>query len=191
MTHVKVLTKEKGFMPMVPKLTVIIWTMFGALRRILCIIAYFIPGLGLFSILYHLSWEQIPYESRRLYAKENVIKDSDQIHLFGLQEEVKWSSLDRWDYSKDPNNPTPPEVNLYTGINLQEYFVGFFCILMAHFVVLFVAKCFIARDFRNKKNKFRKIMHVCLNTNFAFPYKDWDDNSDGPCSKEDYQRQFR
>ena len=126
-----------------------------------------------------------------LYAQENVIKDSDKIHLHGLQEDIKWSSLDRWDYSKDPNNPTPPEVTLYTGMNMQEYFVGFFCIMMAHFVVIFVAKCVTARDFRNKKNKFRKIMHVCLNMNFSYPYKDWDDNTDGSCSKEEYQRQFR
>ena len=191
MTHVTVMTKEKGFMPIVPKLAIILWTMFGALRRVLSLITYFIPSLGLFSILYHFNWEQIPYESRRLYAKENVIKDSDIIYLHGLQEEIKWSSLDRWDYSKDPNNPTPPEVNLYTGMTLQESFMGFICIILIHFTVLLVAKCFTARDFRNMKNKFRKIMHICLNMNFAYPYKDWDDNSDGSCSKKEYKNQFR
>ena len=190
MTHVKVLTKEKGFMPIVPKLIVIIWTMFGALRRVLSIVAFFIPSLGLFSILYHIKWEQIPYESRMIYAKENTIKDSDKIHLHGLTENISWSELDHFDYT-DPNDPTPPSYVLYTGLDLQQSFIAFFCILFLQFITIFVVKCFTARQFRSMNNKFRKIMHVALNSNFGFPYKDWDANVDGPCSKEDYQRQYR
>ena len=182
MTHVKVLTKEKGFMPIVPKLIVIIWTMFGALRRVFSIIAFFIPTLGLYNILYHIQWEQIPYESRRLYARENTIKDSDRIYLHGLDEDIKWSDLDHWNYT-DPNNPTPPTYALYTGMDLQQSFIAFFCILFLQFITIFVAKCLTVRDFSKKKDKFRKIMHVALNSNFGFPYKDWDDNSEGACSK--------
>ena len=190
MTHVNILAKEKGFMPNFPKLIVILWTMFGALRRVMTCVVFFIPFMGLYDILYHIQWEQIPFGARRLYAMENTPKDTDTIYLHGLTEKIQWNLLDRWDY-EDPNDPKAPEYSLYTGMDLQQSFIAFFCLLVVQFVLLFIAKCCTARDFRNKNNKFRKFLHVLLNSNFSFPYKDWDDNSDGPVSKEDYQRQYR
>ena len=190
MTHVNILAKEKGFMPIVPYLIVILWTMFGALRRVLSCIVYFIPFMGLYDILYHTQWEQIPFEARRLYAMENTPKDTDTIYLHGLTENIQWDLLDRWDYA-DPSDPKPPGYSLYTFFTLQQSLIAFFCLLLVQFVLLFIAKCCTARDFCNRKNKFRKFLHVLLNTNFSYPYKDWDDNMVGPASKEDYQRQYR
>ncbi len=55
--HLKSIAAEKGFI----KITVFLWGGFATLRRVLTIVAYFIPSLGLFSILYHWRAEKTPY----------------------------------------------------------------------------------------------------------------------------------
>ena len=108
---------EKVFFPFTSKIIAFLWSFFGALKRVLSVTMFFAPSLGLFSTLYHWLAEQIPYQARLNYNKFSTIKPDDKIYLRGMNKEVYWSELDRWDYSTP--EPTPPNYSLYTGLSLQ------------------------------------------------------------------------
>ena len=69
--------------------------MFGSIRRILSIVSFFVPSLGLFSILYHHRAEQIPFSILKRYERTQ----DDRLVLFGMKDTVFWWELDRWDYN--------------------------------------------------------------------------------------------
>ena len=191
MTRLNSIRSEKVVFSFTSKVVVMLWSFFGALRRLLTMIAFFIPSFGFFSILYHWKAEEIPFTSRLKYAKKFGVSSSDKIELYGLNETVYWEELDRWNYTK-PQNPTPPDYSIYTFLTLQETFIAFLGVMVLHIAVLLVAKCFTSQDFFNKKNKTSKLIHVLENKNSAFPYMDWDVcSSESSCSREHFEKRFR
>ena len=68
-THTNLTILEKGFCPTTSKLVVLAWATFATLRRFLSLVALFIPSMGLFSLLHHFEWENIPFRIRQEYAK--------------------------------------------------------------------------------------------------------------------------
>ena len=67
--HQKTIQVHKGFFPLASEITVWIWGLFGALRRILSLVTFFITFLGLFNILNHWRAEQIPFLIRQVKYK--------------------------------------------------------------------------------------------------------------------------
>ena len=63
--HLKAIKVHKGFFPMTSKLIVWTWGLFGTLRRVLSMVIYFVPFLGLNNVLYHWRAEQIPFRCER------------------------------------------------------------------------------------------------------------------------------
>ena len=59
--HLKAIKVNKGFFPMTSKLIVWTWGLFGTLRRVLSMVIYFVPFLGLSNVLHHWRAEQIPF----------------------------------------------------------------------------------------------------------------------------------
>ena len=59
--HQKTVQVHKGFFPLASEISVWIWGLFGALRRILAMVSFFIPFLGLFDVLQHWKAEQLPF----------------------------------------------------------------------------------------------------------------------------------
>ena len=60
-THYKTIMTEKGFLSFPSKVLVISWAWFATVRRIVGIVAFFAPSLGLFDLLYHWKYEQMPF----------------------------------------------------------------------------------------------------------------------------------
>ena len=137
--HTKMIALEKGFCKFSTQLFIFVWGTFAILRRILSIIALFIPSLGLFSLLHHWRWEQIPYKARLEYARRGFLTPEDKIGLYGLNETIYWSELDRWDYS-NPQDPQPPSYSLYTLMSLKETFIAGATLLVVHFITLLIVK---------------------------------------------------
>ena len=160
----------------------LLWGLCASLRRLLSIIAYFIPALGLCDLLYHWRAEQVPFTIRRKVAGD--ITPEDEIKLYGLNETVMWSQLDRFDYT-DPEKPSPPPYSLYTGLSLKNTFIGFMIICVAQFAVIFLIKIILAKQFR-RSSKLNQVIHVIENINIPTPYKDWDvsDNEDNDNDNE-------
>ena len=137
--HTKMIALEKGFCKFSTQIFIFVWGTFAILRRILSIIALFIPSLGLFSLLHHWRWEQIPYKARLEYAKRGFLTPEDKIGLYGLNETFYWLELDRWNYS-NPQDPQPPSYSIYTGMSLKETFIAGAALLVVHFITLLVVK---------------------------------------------------
>ena len=130
--------------------------------------------MGLFSLLHHWKWEQVPFDIRIENAKKSLISPEDQISLLGLNDTVLWSELDRTDYS-DPQYPVPPTYALYTLLTLQETFVTLIGLSFVQLLATLLIKVWTSKDFKNESSKTNKIIHLLENLNFASPYKDWDD----------------
>ena len=163
---------EKGFCPTSSKLVALAWATFATLRRILSIVTAFIPSMGLFSLLNHWKWEQVPYTFRIENAEK--ISPGDNISLLGMKETIPWSRLDRWNYT-DAQRPTPPSYSLYTLMTLQETFVALMILSILQFHAIFVVKLWKSHDFRMELRKTNMVIHTLENLNFASPYKDWAD----------------
>lgn len=183
----KILKTAKGFFPFKATFFVLLWGSFATLRRVLAVVAMFIPSFGLFSILYHWQAEKIPFKMRLDYARKFGVSPEDKIGLFGLNETVYWSELDRWTY-EDALNPVAPHYSLYTGLSLKMTFVAFFVISTVQFFFVWFVKNRTSEEFRNSRSYFAKFTHVVLNLNLAFPYKDWDE---GKHTIEEYKERFR
>ena len=185
--HTKLISIEKGFCKFTSTLFIFVWGVFATLRRVLSLVGLFIPSLGLFSILHHWEWDQIPFKSRLAYAQIQSISPNDQIKLFGLNETLFWSDLDRWDYT-DPHNPTAPHYSAYTLLSLKETFLAGAGLLVIHILCLLIVKTLTSPEFKRKGNLTNKLVHIFSNVNFASPYSDWDI---GDHNIEEYEVRFR
>ena len=175
--HTNNIATEKGFCPISSKILIFAWGTFATLRRVLSIIGLFIPSMGLFSILHHWKAEQIPY-SARMYVKLYFGPGPDEkIGLFGFNDTIFWSELDRWKYT-GPLNPQPsrpPPYTLYTLLSLQQTFLAAVIISLFQFIIIYAVKNKISSDFKAEPNSINKTIHVLENLHFAAPFKDWDD----------------
>ena len=75
------------------------------MRRVVSIVVFFAPSLGLFSLLYHWRAEQVPIGAAK------SVNLSAKVELFNLTETVLWSDISRWNLT-DPDHPTPPPYTL-------------------------------------------------------------------------------
>ena len=186
--HTSQLSLEKGFCNLTTKIMIFLWGTFATLRRILSIIAMFIPSLGLFSILHHWRWEQIPFRVRLEYAKRGfIIKSDDKISLYGLNETIYWKELDRWDHS-DPLDPAPPPYSVYTLFSLQTTFIAGAALMALQFLLISIMKILTSPEFRRKGHHVNKFIHVLLNLNYTTPFSDWDE---GIYTIQEFSMRFR
>ena len=113
--HLNTIKIEKQFVPFTSTFFILLWGLFSSLRRIISMVCFFIPSLGLFSILYHHKYELKPFNLWQKYGKTQ----SDRIILYGLKETIIWGDLDRWDYSNSTKG-TPPHYS----VGCAEYAVS-------------------------------------------------------------------
>ena len=163
MTHTNLTILEKGFCPTTSKLVVLAWASFATLRRILSLVTMFIPSMGLFSLLHHWKWEQVPFEIAE------KVSPGDKISLFGLNETVLWSQLHRW------SDGSPPNYKNYTLLTLQETFIALIVLSIVQFIAIIIAKICSSKDFREEEHKTNMFIHTLENINIPSPYRDWDD----------------
>lgn len=174
--HTSIVSAEKGYCPMTSKILILSWGTFASLRRILSLIAFFIPSMGLFSLLHHWRAELIPFQNRIDYAKIFPILPNDKIALYGLNDTIYWSQLDRWDYTSQ-DQPIPPPYSSYTLLTLQQTFVALIVLSVIQFILILGVKTFTSKEFRNESHRTNKVIHVLENLNFASPFKDWDEGA--------------
>ena len=189
MLYLKAIRVQKGFFGTKASCCVALWGLVGSLRRVSSLVCFFAPSLGLFSILNHWQAELYPYSIRK---QLNLIHKTDQVHLFNLTENIRWSELDRWNYYEDPNEPTPPSYTLYTGFTLKWTFVSFLVITTIHAFSMLVVKVLTSEEFKqDDKNTYNKLLHIVDNINCSLPYKDWDEYDEENTTKEQFQQRFQ
>ena len=173
-THIKCIKDEKVYLPFKSQAIVILWGFAATLKRIMAIVAVFIPCLGLFDLLSHWQAEQIPFAVRRQKAQDGTMKDNDRLELYNLNEVVYWNEVDRTDWT-EPHTPVFPGYTSYTGLSLRETFLSFLALLGVQFLTVLILKFIFVKSIRETKGKKLDILRHCLeNMNIPVPWEDFD-----------------
>ena len=180
--HIRALTLEKPFFPTTSKLVAYLWTITVTAKRMMVLILYFAPSLGLFHLLYHPLFEQVPFAVRK---NRNVSAD-DLLYLYNI-DPLPWTDVDRWSY-EDPNNPKPPSYTVYTVFTIGEYFQLFWIIFALHICCNIISKLFTSKQFRKEANLLQMLIHGIENCNIPLLWKDWDEDSG---TVEDHIERFK
>ena len=181
--HLNHVSIAKPHIRITSKVMVYIMAAIASSKRILVLVMFFVPGLGLFSILHHWQAEQMPFEVSQgttrlqdnLPGMLNKTNDGELLYLskFGP---VAWSLIDRSNYSDlDPltQRPQPPDYTLYTGLRLLHYFMLFVLLYVLQTVAIFITKFIVVKEFR-KINMIKQFAHSLENCGIVFPLQDWD-----------------
>ena len=138
----------------------------------MAIVVFFLPSLGLFSILHHWKAEQLLFDIRKSAFRYEYMTPSDIITLNNMTRNVTWATIDRWNYNST-DKPQPPHYSLYTGFNLGHTFVAFLVLMVSQFIIITLVKIVTAKKTK-EENWFDFIVHILENMNIPFPYRDWD-----------------
>ena len=167
----KVIKTEKGFLPFTSDLVITFWSTMAVGRRIMAIIVWFLPCLGLFNLLIHWKAEQIPFKVRMQHHENNIMTAGDIIQLNHMRRNVSWTDIDRWEYNS--TNPVPPHYSQYTGLALGESFGVFLALLALQMLTITIVKVLNAKNIK-KERVFDVFTQIIENLNFPFPHIDWD-----------------
>ena len=187
MSHLKILTARREWFPTTAKLIALFFSLLCCLFRILAIVCYFAPALGLFNLLHHLQAEQTPWDLNI----EGYFSNNGSIQ-FGNSDEISWKEIDRWEKNEgepifelsnqqgvDVNVPNPeylkapPNYTLFTFFTLGQFFIGFCVILIMHAMFVFLAKLKFSQSFL-ELNLLEKGIHSLENMNIPFNCQEWD-----------------
>ena len=95
--HSKLLSMEKGFFGFKAKCITCLWGLVATVRRVLGIVAFFSPCLGLMDLLWHFHGEQFPFSARVEQVMTSGVTPSpdDNIELYRSRKDFLCSNLDR------------------------------------------------------------------------------------------------
>ena len=170
------LMTRRDHFPMASKLIAVLCSMITIIKREVCLILYYAPPLGLFSLLRHLQAEQTKFHRTTL----RLVDESGMVQ-FGDSPPILWSTIDRWD--TDLNKP--PHYVLYTILTLKMYFIIYLCITSCQTLAIFILKKKLSKGF-SKLNFLSKLLHCLENTNIPSPCEEWDSGSGN--ASEHYKR---
>ena len=188
--HVEIISIEKGFFGFKAKTMAFLWGLVASVRRVLGIVAFFSPCLGLMNLLWHWHGEQFPFDARKAQVMWLGITPSpnEKIELYWMSGERLWADYDRWNYT-DPTTPKAPVYTLYTGLSAKMTLIAFFLLLSLHILTVTLVKLCTSEEFRSRDwSSFQKIIHVICNINIPSPFQDWDV---GDFSVEEHRRRHR
>ena len=176
LNQVKGITVEKGFSKMTTEIVLYLWACFASLRRVLSMVVFFIPAMGLLNLLNHWRAEQVPF------GPANTDKD---LELFNMTERYRWSEIHRWN-TDNSDNPTPPPYTIYTGLSLGTTMKLGFAIMAFHFIAVALVKICTVKSFV-LENLFNGFVNILENMNVPCPYRDWDI---GKGTVEEYKKRY-
>ena len=163
--NLKAADVEKTHLRFKTKVCLILTSLLSSSARLLSIISFFTPFIGLFSLLNHHKAEQIPFGP----SKTGELKPDDQITIDNRT--FTWGKVDRWTFENDTE--TAPEYNLYTYFTLGQSFAIFSCLVFLQFIAVFTVKLTRVKKFR-QANILNKFIHSTDNLTIASPFEDFD-----------------
>ena len=176
-THLNVLSVDRVHSLISSTCIMGLSTTFAITKRVLAVILYFTPVLGLFDLLRHWQAEQTPWHPDLI---KYFFDNADHIQ-FGDSHSIPWKLLDRWNY-----NSAPP-YTLYTLYKLKHFTLIFWGILFLHIIVIMFIKWKWSQEFSQLKF-LDKIIHSLENTNISYNTKEWDS---GTGNAEDHKRRMK
>ena len=165
--NLKAAEVEKTHLRFFSKVFLVLISLFSSCPRLLSIVCFFTPFLGLFSLLNHYKLEQIPFTP----SKEGKLKPYD-VMTFG-NKTFTWGEIDRWIFDNDTDPGTPPGYNRYTLFTLAESVQLFLIVIFLQFLAVYMVKVMTSKKFR-EADKLEKLIHVTENMSIAYPMEDFD-----------------
>ena len=183
-SYLKGLSTKREYFPVLSKVVAICFVMPALLTRVLCIIIYFTPALGLFDVLQHWKNEQIPWNIELL--NEIIDPIHDTISLGNGSTNVAWTKINRWTRSLD-GSLISPEYTLYTTFKLKHYFMFFWIILACNFVFIYKSKNKKSKSFI-QMNLVEKLIHALENIFIPYNAEEWDS---GKGNSNDHEQRMK
>ena len=90
---IKFMSLERPHFPTTAKIIVLLYAFFSAASKILVNVAFFIPSLGLFSILNHWKAETLPFSSK---GRPMLNEDTEAVLELFNATAIPWASINRW-----------------------------------------------------------------------------------------------
>ena len=165
--HLKAADIEKTHLRIISKIGLILISRFCSCARLLAIITFFTPFIGLFNLLNHYKAEQIPFTP----SKEGTLKPTDE--MIYDNKTFTWGKIDRWTFEDETYPGTPPGYNRYTLFTLAESLQLFGILILLQFLAVYMVKVLKAEKFR-EADKLEKFLHVMENMNIPYPVEDFD-----------------
>ena len=165
--------RKNGFLPTMAKGTLGLRGFLVISTRILVIVLFMSPYLGLFSLLGHHEQEIIAFQ----------IPNEDWSSF--LPQVSKSSLLEVFRFTTD--SITEPSVTDYTVISLQTAYMIFWAILCVQFTVVYISKTMTSTAFKMAKLS-TKLWHTLKCILFHDPFADWDENLDDEV--QDLEKKF-
>ena len=166
-SYMKGISMNREHFPVVSKIMVLSYVKFALLTKVLSIVMYFTPVLGLFNVLQHWKYEQIPWNN-------DVIKELiDPIdHTIKLPTGViEWKDINRWTKHLDGSLKSP-DYTLYTVFRLKHYFMFFWILIAFHIIIIYQIKKWNLSF--QKLTWLEKIIHAMENVLTSANTNEWD-----------------
>jgi len=149
----KVSAEKNNFLSFKGQLLLTIFTNLSLFGRLMSILQFFAPPLGLANLLMHWKKGQIYYDNR-----------SDSIFDIQNNTAIYFKSL--W--------ITIPHYSNFTIWTLETYYKTFLVLILVHLTLVFGLKCLFAKGFFSMQDLTEKIFHVLTQMFVPWNYKDWD-----------------
>ena len=175
-TTLKIEIDKKGkFLPLTCKAVFWLRSLISFTTRIVCILTFFGPFLGLLGSLSHWKNEQKPL-SREVFNRYPNWTYQDP--RSGEINTVPLTTFHRADYG-DPDKVVPPAYTEYTLVPLQTAFVGFSVLLLLQAVVSTSIKSQFSSPFQSATWT-SKLQHLVETLHMPKWYADWEQGEGGP-----------
>ena len=180
LTSMKIKAKTKNFLPFFPKIVLAFRYFFIFGIRIIAIVSYFSPFLGLSGLINHYQSETISFDIET-WTKFNNVSDGMYHYWNPFKEEfqsIHTSKVFRSDYSIYFGRfPKPPPTTNYTLITLGNAYIIFLSMFSIYAILVTVLKYHLSSDFKSASIS-EKVQHVIEALNNPEAFTDWDSNLD-------------
>ena len=161
-------------MPFLSKFFLALRYLLVFLIRIVSIVSYFAPFIGLWDILNHYQAETIPLDRETFQLLNGTV--DQQYHywntLTNKPDSKTISQIFRSNY-EDPKDIKPPPTTIYTAISLKAALIIFLCSYLTYAILLAIFKCLFSTEFKSA-SKLKKLQHIVEALNLPEAFSDWD-----------------
>ena len=161
--HVKVAKTDKTHLPLSSRVVLVFISLFSSCARLLALVCFFTPFMGLFSLLNHHKLEQTPSPDR-----------GGELPLLESRSGNKtWREIDRWTYDHKTGIGSAPGYNRYTLFTVAESLQLFGILIFLQFLAVYMVKVTNVDKFRDA-GSLKKLIHATENMTIAYPFEDFD-----------------
>ena len=177
LSYLKGLSKNREHFPFMSKVMAVCFITPALMARVLCIIMYFTPALGLHDVLLHWKNEQISWNTdilKDFIDHDDLIGDNIELRQDDTVIKVSWKEINRATTSLKG-----PEYILYTTLKLKEYFWIFLILFLINAAIISHIKYLFSIPFK-RYTFLERAIHALENVLLPYNSMEWDSEKGNP-----------